>query len=249
MLPFISKLFPSMAKDKKNNTGTDNTGESNSGDRNSGYRNSGYRNSGNWNSGDRNSGDRNSGDRNSGDRNSGDGNSGYRNSGYRNSGNWNSGYRNSGNWNSGDWNSGNWNSGIFNTDEPYMRSFNRETKVKRSDFTCSSAFPDFSDMKPCVWIESSMMTDKEKKDYPSHETTGGYVKTLSYKEAWAVWKRKCSKENWEKVLTLPNFDAVIFEEITGLKVEDNSEAKQKAQQLEDEAAKLLQHAKELRSSL
>lgn len=93
------------------------------------------------------------------------------------------------------------------------------------------------------------MTDKEKNDYPSHETTGGYIKTLPYKDAWAVWKRQCSKENWDKVLALPNFDAAIFEEITGIKCEDNSEAKQKAAELRKKADELLASAKELESSL
>lgn len=186
-----------------------------------------------------NTGTNNTGRSNSGHRNSGDYNSGHRNSGYYNSGYYNSGHCNSGYYNSGD----------FNTNEPKMRLFNRECPYTRTELYAKGMMPDFSGMNPCVWIESSIMTDEEKKANPSHETTGGYIKTLSYKEAWAVWKRKCSKENWEKVLALPNFCPKIFEEITGIKVEDNSEAKQKAQQLEDEAAKLLQHAKELRSSL
>jgi len=243
-----------MKKDKKGNTGLDNTGENNSGDWNSGDWNSG-----NWNSGDRNSGDRNSGNRNSGYWNSGDWNSGDWNSGYWNSGNWNSGYRNSGNWNSGNrnsgnrnsgnWNSGDRNSGCFNTNEPKARMFNRECEYTLTELWDKNLMPDFSDMSPCVWIESSMMTAEEKKANPSHETTEGYVKTLSYEEAWAVWKRKCTRENWQKVLALPNFDPEIFEEITGIKVEDHSESKKKAQELEDEAEKLIAKAKELRESL
>ena len=210
--------------DKKNNTGVDNTG----------YRNSGDRNSGDRNSGDGNSGYRNSGDVNSGDWNSGDRNSGYGNSGYGNS---------------GDWNSGNRNSGCFNTDEPFARFFNRESNVKLSQFRLTSSYPDFSDMSPCVWIEESMMTDAEKKECPTYKTTGGYIKKLEYKDAWGVFWRKTSEENKKKVLALPNFDASIFKEITGIDVEGNSEAKQKAQELEDEATKLLAKARELRESL
>jgi len=191
--------------------------------------NTGKDNSGNWNSGNRNSGDWNSGDWNSG---------------YRNSGDWNSG-----NWNSGNWNSGNWNSGIFNTDETYMRAFNKPTTIKLSQFIGSDAYPDFLDMNPCVWVESSIMTAEEKKENPTYETTGGYIKVLSYKDAWTVWKRKCTPENWQKVLALPNFDPQIFEEITGIKVEDNPEAKQKAKQLREKADELLKQATELEQSL
>ena len=127
-----------------------------------------------------------------------------------------------------------------------MRAFNKPTTIKRSEFT---GWPDFSEMNPCVWIESSMMTKEEKKEFPTHETTGGYLKTLTYKEAWAVWKRKCTPENWKKLLALPNFDPQIFEEITGIKVDDNSEAKKKTTELRVKADELLAQAKLLESSL
>ena len=118
-----------------------------------------------------------------------------------------------------------------------------------SEFIGSNAWPDFSDMQPCVWIEESIMTAKEKEDYPTYKTTGGYLKKLSYKEAWAVWRRKTSDENWQKVLALPNFDWEIFTSITGIEPEVNSEASRKAKELEEEAEKLLTKAKELRASL
>ena len=220
--------------DKKNNTGVDNSGDWNSGHRNSGHRNSGNRNSGDWNSGDWNSCHRNSGDWNSGD-----GNSGYGNSGYWNSGNRNSGYGNSGNWNSG----------CFNTDEPLARFFNRESNVKLSEFYNSDAYPDFSEMNPCVWVEESMMTTEEKKEFPSYKTTGGYLKKLEYKDAWGVFWRKTTEENKKKVLSLPNFDASIFKEITGIDVNQNSEAKQKAIELRKKADELLKSAEALETSL
>ena len=225
--------------DKKNNTGTDNSGYGNSGNWNSGNRNSGYGNSGYGNSGNRNSGDRNSGY----------GNSGYGNSGDRNSGYGNSGDRNSGYGNSGNWNSGNWNSGCFNTDEPLARFFNRESNVKLSEFCNSDAYPDFSEMNPCVWVEESMMTAEEKKEFPSYKTTGGYIKKLEYKDAWGVFWRKTSDENKKKVLALPNFDASIFKEITGIDVNQNSEAKQKATELRKKADELLKSAEALEASL
>jgi hypothetical protein len=201
-----------MSKDKKNNTGEENTGENNSGDRNSGYRNSGYSNSGDWNSGNWNSGYSNSGDRNSGY-----GNSGYSNSGDWNSGNWNSGNWNSGDRNSGDWNSGDENSGIFNTDEPFMRAFNKETNIKMSDWRNSDDYICF-DIPLNEWIYSENMTEEEKKEHPEHKTTGGYLKTFTYKEAWANFWKETDEVNRKKFLALPNFDEKVFEDITGIKV-------------------------------
>jgi len=193
-----------------------NTGRGNSGHSNSGYYNSGNRNSGHSNSGNRNSGNSNSGDSNSGHSNSGHSNSGHINSGYGNSGNSNSGHYNSGNWNSGNWNSGNRNSGYFNSitsDEILV--FNKPCKRKLWD-NCTK--PNFIFFDLTRWIPFSDMTDDEKKNNPQAETTGGYLKTLDYKEAWRQAYDNADKKDIELLKALPNFDAKVFEEITGIKV-------------------------------
>jgi hypothetical protein len=221
------------------NTGSDNTGRRNSGDRNSGDSNSGYSNSGSWNSGDSNSGYSNSGYsnsgdsnsgysnsgyRNSGDRNSGDSNSGDRNSGDRNSGSWNSGDRNSGSWNSGDRNSGDSNSGYRNsgafcTDpNPMIPLFNKPSTITVREWENHKAVGLMSKIDPTVWVPANVMTDEEKKQNPKWETTEGYLKSIPLKEAWANAWHNWSEANRKVFLTLPNFDAAIFEEITGLKV-------------------------------
>jgi len=194
---------------KNGNSGNGNSGNGNSGDLNSGDLNSGYRNSGYWNSGDWNSGDRNSGYLNSGDRNSG-----YRNSGDRNSGNWNSGYRNSGNWNSGDWNSGYRNSGYLNSDEPTVRMFNKDSGLTRSQIT----IPDFFYFDINVWVATNDMTVKEKEDNGLHVVTGGFLKTLDYKDAFIDSWNKATEDDKKKLFALPNFDAEIFKEISGIDV-------------------------------
>ena len=93
---------------------------------------------GKYNSGDYNSGDYNSGDRNSGDRNSGK--------------------YNSGDYNSGNYNSGNYNSGIFNTNEPFMRSFNKETDMTFSEFSHSI---DYSFYGLCLRISENNLFDED----------------------------------------------------------------------------------------
>lgn len=187
---------------------------------NSGHANSGYGNSGHGNSGNRNSGDRNSGDVNSGDVNSGNRNSGYRNSGSFCSGDGNSGHGNSGsycsgNGNSGDANSGNFNSGFFNTNEPRVRAFNRDTEFTRKEFERLMPRVRLSQIK---WVVLGKMTDEEKAENPSCKTTGGFLRRISYKDAWRDWWKSASADDRLKIKNLPNFDATIFEEITGIDV-------------------------------
>jgi hypothetical protein len=211
------KKCPHCSKEhENNNTGCLNSGNRNSGNRNSGNRNSGNRNLGNRNSGDYNSGYYNSGDCNSGNRNSGDYNSGYYNLGDYNSGNRNLGDCNSGNRNSGDYNSGNRNSGWFNTDEPKMHFFNKESDVTYSEF--SKGVKVYPDLKICAWVDVKDLL----KDEQTIEVTqrGGTLKTLAYKEAWKEYWNRASESDKEWFKSLPNFDESIFEEVTGIKVNE-----------------------------
>ena len=227
------------------NSGNGNSGYRNSGDGNSGDGNSGYRNSGNWNSGNRNSGYGNSGNWNSGDgnsgyRNSGNWNSGDGNSGYRNSGNWNSGNGNSGNWNSGDGNSGYRNSGdgnsgdgnkcdgsngVFCTQEDMnIRIFNKPSGMSLRDFY-RSRYYDALCSAPFILTEWIEYTDEEKAEDEDKALIGGYLKTYTMEEAWANWWDELTDENKEIIKSIPNFDAEIFKEITGIEIkqEDTDE--------------------------
>ena len=202
------------------NSGDRNSGGENSGNRNSGDWNSGYRNSGDWNSGYRNSGEQNFGYRNSGSENSGDRNSGNRNSGDRNSGHWNFGNHNSGNWNSGnhnsgDWNSGNHNSGYLCTESKSYTVFDLPTKASMSIYK----WPSFFFFRLLVFVPENKMSEVEKKDNPSYQTVGGYLKTLGYKEAWRISWEKADVEDRKKVLDIPNWNNGKFLEITGIDVE------------------------------
>lgn len=71
---------------------------------------------------------------------------------------------------------------------------------------------------PTIWVPFNIMSKEEKEANPKAETTEGYLKTIPIKEAW-----KNSWGNWDaktkKTFTsLENFDAAIFEEITGIKI-------------------------------
>ena len=202
------------------NSGNRNSGDWNSGDSNSGNRNSGDSNSGNWNSGNCNSGNWNSGDRNSGNWNSGDRNSGNWNSGNRNSGNWNSGNRNSGNWNSGDWNTTSFSNGCFNTVSPKIYMFNKPTDWTFEQwFNCRARrLLNEIDDCPLEYVYLSDMTDEEKAAHPEAETTGGYLKERTMADNARKWWEGLSADDRNVILSLPNFDAAIFKEITGIDV-------------------------------
>ena len=162
--------------------------------KNTGNRNSGYGNSGDWNSGYGNSGDKNSGNWNSGNRNSGDRNSGYGNSGYGNS--------------------TNRETGIFNTTQEKIRCFNKETNLTWDEID----HPSFDEFYLNKWVSESNMTEEEKKNEPLFYVRGGYLKTYTWEEAWQNYWKDSDEEEKQKVLNLPNFDADIFKEITGIDV-------------------------------
>ena len=156
-------------------------------------------NSGNWNTGDMNSGNKNSGDSNTGD---------------MNSGNWNSGYRNS-----GDSNSGYRNSGAFCTDDnPKIYLFDNPTDIYVKDWEKSEVRKLMLNIETKIWVNDSIMTQKEKEDNPSYKSTGGYLKCISLKDAWRNMWDNLSHEKRRLFFDLPNFDADKFKHITGIDV-------------------------------
>ena len=167
------------------------------GDCNSGNYNSGNCNSGSHNSGSHNSGYHNSGDCNSGNYNSGNCNSGNYNSRDCNSGDCNSGYCNSGNCNSGDYNSGIFNSGNYNSGD--CNSGNYNSGIFNTDEPCMRAF--------------NRETDIRHSDF---------INTLNYNFytlCQRISNNSLQDEDIDRIKALPNFDAEIFEEITGINID------------------------------
>lgn len=197
------------------NTGSWNTGNWNAGDENTGNWNAGNRNTGNWNTergnaGYKNTGSWNTGDWNAGDENTGDCNTGDGNTGNWNTGDWNTGRGNAGNWNTGRYNSCNYSTGYFNSIEPDVWMFNKPTGKKRSEIDIP-----YINIVLTEWIE---YTDEEKKSDPQKALMGGYLKSYTYKEAWANWYETATQMQIDRIKALPNYDADVFYEITGLKI-------------------------------
>ena len=153
--------------------------------------------------------------------NSGDWNSGNRNSGNRNSGNRNSGNRNSGDCNSGDWNKTSFSNGCFNTVSPKIYMFNKPTDWTFEQwFNCRARYL-LNQIEDCpleyVWFDT--MTDEEKAAHPEAETTGGYLKERTTADNARKWWAGLSADDRNIIFSLPNFDAAIFKEITGIDVD------------------------------
>ena len=136
----------------------------------------------------------NTGEYCTGSYNSGIFNSGNYNSGGYNSGACNSGNRNSGDCNSGNFNSGNYNSGIFNSGDYNSGIFN-------TNEPCMRAF----NKTTCI-------------------TYSDFIQSLDYSFS-GLWDRIHQKnldpEDRARIEALPNYDADIFAEITGIRFEED----------------------------
>ena len=149
---------------------------------------------------------------------------GYRNTGDWNTGDWNTGdrntgYLNTGDWNTGDWNTGDWNTGFFNTDNPsIVRVFGKDCDVKIWSKTTK---PDFLFFDLTYWVNESEMSDDDKKADQYFYIRGGQLRKKDYKEAFVESWNNADKDNRELVRKLPNFDAEIFYQISGIDLRTN----------------------------
>ena len=164
-----------------------------------------------------NTGDCNTGDCNTGNRNTGDCNTGNCNTGNRNTGDWNTGNRNT-----GDWNKSSFNTGCFNTEEQKIMLFNKPSNMTYSEWLDSDARYLLNQIPKDVveWVYEEDMTDEEKAAHPTYETTGGYLKVLDESECGQLWWGSLSDRRKEIIKAIPNFDAEIFFQCTGIRVDE-----------------------------
>jgi len=169
-----------------------------------------------------NTGNRNTGNRNTGNRNTGDCNTGNRNTGDWNTGDCNTGNRNTGDCNTGDWNKSSFNTGCFNTEEQKIMLFNKPSNMTYSEWLDSDARYLLNQIPKDVveWVYEEDMTDEEKAAHPTYETTGGYLKVLDESECGQLWWGSLSDRRKEIIKAIPNFDAEIFFQCTGVRVDE-----------------------------
>ena len=90
------------------------------------------------------------------------------------------------------------------------------------------------------------MTDEEKENNPTHINTGGYLKVYDYKEAWLKAWESATDEDKELLYKLPNFDAEVFKEISGIDVNEDSERNKKIKELEEQARYIAEELNKLK---
>jgi len=83
------------------------------------------------------------------------------------------------------------------------------------------------------------MSEQEKKDQPQFYVMGGYLKVNDYKKAWANLWAILPRERKNMLTSIPEFDAQIFKDITGIDVTEDTAR-------DDKKAKILAKIEELR---
>jgi len=169
---------------------------------NSNIDNVGYQNSGSSNFGDKNSGNNNLGYYNSGNFNVGNLNRGDYNFGDKNSGNNNFGDNNSGDYNIGNSNIGSYNKGHFN-----VGMFNDVNGLDNGFLLFNKPFDE--DMWECVLLPGFI--------------TSKFNPKISYTQNWMnIYNKLLKSPDCDYQISLlkniPNFNSLIFQNITGLKI-------------------------------
>jgi hypothetical protein len=66
-----------------------------------------------------------------------------------------------------------------------------------------------------------LIPKKKWKKTKAKKLIGGYLKSYTYKEACKNWWNGMSRKNKAIICSMPNFDANVFKEITGIEVTHN----------------------------
>ena len=151
-------------------------------------------------------------------RNTGNCNTGNGNTGDCNTGDCNTGNRNTGDFNTGDWNSVSFSNGVFCTKEHEILIFDKPSGMTFRQWRYSKACHLLSQIQfmPNVWVLDSDMTDEEKKVHPEYKTTGGFLKVLDTSDCCVRWWESLDEYQRNIIRSIPNFDAAIFKQITGI---------------------------------
>lgn len=129
---------------------------------------------------------------------------------------------NTGDWNTGNRNKSSFNTGCFNTEEQKIMLFNKPSNMTYSEWLDSDARYLLNQIPKDVveWVYEEDMTDEEKAAHPTYETTGGYLKVLDESECGQLWWGSLSDRRKEIIKAIPNFDAEIFFQCTGVRVDE-----------------------------
>ena len=68
------------------------------------------------------------------------------------------------------------------------------------------------------FVDTREMSDQEKELHPEYKLLGGYLKTIDSCQERQLWWDHLDNNEKRAVMTLPNFDPIIFKECTGIQV-------------------------------
>ena len=96
------------------------------------------------------------------------------------------------------------------------RVFNQQVSESEWD-AVKSSLPEIK--LPVSWcVDKKNMTDDEKENNSSYQQTGGFLRTLSYEQAWKSWWEAASQKDKDAITSINYFDPAIFTRITGIDV-------------------------------
>ncbi len=108
------------------------------------------------------------------------------------------------------------------TEERTIEMFNKPSGMTYADWERSTARDILLYMPQnivnIVWTCAENMSDAEKEAHPESETIGGYLHEEEIKADVQSWWDGLSSNDKEAVMSIPNFDADIFFECTGIRV-------------------------------
>ena len=106
------------------------------------------------------------------------------------------------------------------TVEPKIMMFNKPSDWTLRDWWNSRAYYLMNQIpkKVVEWVPDYRMTDDEKNAHPEYKTTEGYVKILDESENAQLWWDSLPNDDRDVIKALPNFDAEIFRECTGIRI-------------------------------
>jgi hypothetical protein len=195
-----------MNKTNNTSTGHRSTGHRSTGDYSTGYRSTGHYSTGYHSTGYQSAGHRSTGDCSTGNYSTGD----------YSTGNCSTGDRSTGGRSTGSWSISKYSTGHFSTiDYSGFGAFNKPCTVEEWS---KAIMPNFLYFNLTEWISEGDMTEEEKELNPTYKTTGSYLKAYKYEEAFQRAFDKASKEEIEQLKNLPNFDADVFKEISGIDI-------------------------------
>ena len=106
------------------------------------------------------------------------------------------------------------------TEEQNIMLFDKASDMTYREWVNSVAYDLLNTIPKRVveWIDSEDMTDDEKKDNPTHDCTGGYLKVLDESDCAQMWWDGLNSKEKNIVRSIPNFDPNIFKKCTGITV-------------------------------